>query len=129
MNVSMPTNSFDGEMLKRYLGAIDESDDELLDLKVEHLNACKPIRARIKNTMKEARNAGLNMESFRALVAKHRSERKIEQRIAELEADAAADLAEMKRSMGVLADTPLGQAALERAAQQHGGDALDSLGA
>lgn len=121
------SNGYDPEMLNRYLGEIDSADDELLQLKVDHLSACKSPRARIKNIMKEARNSGVNAEAFRALVAQHRAERKIEQQLADLEADDRASYEEMQRALGGLGDLPLGQAALDKARPQ--GDALDSLGA
>jgi uncharacterized protein (UPF0335 family) len=121
------SNGFDPEQLANYLAEIDKCDDSLLSLKLEHLNNCKAPRARIKNLMKEARGAGLNMEAFRTVVAKHRSDRKIEQRLSELEADDAADYEEMLHALGEFGDTPLGEAALKRARPQD--DKLDNLSA
>jgi uncharacterized protein (UPF0335 family) len=119
------SNGFDPEQLNKYLSELDAADDKLLSLKLEHLNNCKAPRARIKNLMKEARGAGLNMEAFRAVVAKHRSDRKIEQRLSELEADDAADYEEMLHALGEFGDTPLGEAALKRARPQD--ESLDTL--
>lgn len=118
-------NGFDSEQLEKYLGEIDKADDELVSLKSEHMIACKVPRARIKSTMKEARNAGLNMEAFRAVVAKHRSERKIDQRLAELEADDRSDFEAMREALGDYGTTPLGEAALRAAGPK--GERLDQL--
>jgi uncharacterized protein (UPF0335 family) len=112
------SNGFDAEVIGRYLDEIDDADDELLKLKSEHMLACKPVRARIKNTMKEARNAGLNMEAFRTVIAEHRANRKIDERIAELEEDDRQDYEAMRQALGKFGDTPLGSAALQRAKQR-----------
>ena len=119
------SNGFDGDTLAKYLGEIDKADDELLSLKIEHMLACKPLRAKIKGVMKQARGDGLNMAAFRTVVADHRSKRKINERIAELEQDDRADFEEMQRALGDYGSTPLGEAALKRARPQD--EALDEL--
>jgi hypothetical protein len=119
------SNGFDGDQLKAYLAEIDKADDALIKLKVEHMSACKAPRGRIKAVMKEARET-VNIEAFRAVVKKHRAERKIEQRIDELEADDRADYDSMLDALGAFADTPLGDAALKKA-KPKGGDKLDTL--
>lgn len=118
-------NGYDAEQLEKYLAEIDKADDDLLRLKSDHMTACKGPRGRIKGVMKEAREAGLGMEAFRTIVAKRRADRKIEERIAELEADDKADYLAMKEALGDYGDTPLGEAALKRAAPK--GEQLDTL--
>lgn len=122
------SNGFDGEQLDRYLAEIDKADDELIGLKVDHMRACKGPRGRIRGVMKEARESGANIEALRTVIAKHRAERKIEQRISELEADDLADFEEMQRALGEFGDTPLGEAALKRAQPKSDDGALDRLG-
>lgn len=128
------SNGFDGEQLERYLDEIDKADDKLLKLKSDHMLACKAPRAAIKGVMKEARNAGVNMNAFRSVVAKHRSERKIEEQIAQLEADDHADYQQMLIALGDFGTTELGEAALKRAeppadpAARKDEDALAQLG-
>lgn len=119
-------NGFDPDQLGKYLDEIDRADDELLKLKTEHMASCKAPRGRIKQTMKEARGAGINMAAFRTIVAKHRADRKIEEQIAELEKDDLADFEEMQRALGDFGDTPLGAAALDRAKPKTD-EALDNL--
>jgi hypothetical protein len=77
--------------------------------------------------MKEARESGVNMEALRTVIAKHRSERKIEQRISELEADDAADYEAMLEALGAFGDTNLGKAALRKAKPKGGSDKLELL--
>ena len=119
------SNGFDGDQLNSFLDKIDDADDELLSLKSDHMAACKKPRAKIRETMAEAKEAGLNMAAFRTVVAQRRAERQVEKKIAELEADDAADYAAMQEALGPFGDTPLGAHALERAKPRE--DALDSL--
>lgn len=111
----MPSNGYDGQELERYLQSIDSADDELDTLKGEHMTACKGPRGRIKDTLAAARDAEINMPAFRAFLAKHRAERKQAKRVAELEADDANEYEMMRNALGEFGETPLGQAALERA--------------
>jgi DUF1009 family protein len=117
----------DGKQLDKYLREIDKADDRLIKLKVEHMDACKGPRGQIRNIMKEARERGVNMEALRTIVAKHRAERKIEQRIDELEADDHNDYESMLEALGEFGATDLGQAALRKAKPKGGSDKLDSL--
>lgn len=119
------SNGFDPEQLERYLDEIDKADDQLLSLKSEHMQKCKGPRGRIRETMKSAKEAGLNMSALRTIVAEHRSKRKIEEKIAALEADDQADYEAMREALGGLADMPLGEAALNKTRPQ--GEQLDSL--
>jgi hypothetical protein len=120
-------NGFTGQQLDKYIKEIDQADDELIELKIDHMNACKGPRGRIREVMKEAREAVDNIAAFRALVAKHRAERKIEARIAEMEADDRDDYEAMQDALGAFADTDLGKAALRKAKPKKGSDKLDNL--
>ena len=119
------TNGFDTEALRSYLETIDQADDDLLALKSQHMLGCKAPRSRIKEAMAAAREAGLPMTSFRAVVAAHRAERKVAARLAELEQDDLDQFEQMQAALGAYADTPLGQAALNRVKGRDGD--LDSL--
>jgi hypothetical protein len=121
------SNGFDPDLLNSYLSRIDEAYDELLSLKGEHMQACKAPRARIKNVKAEAKQAGLNMAAFNTAVAAHLAERKIGEKIAALEADDRADYEAMREALGPFGNTPLGEAALNRA-KPRGEEALDTLG-
>jgi hypothetical protein len=76
--------------------------------------------------MATAREAGINMAAFRAVVAEHRNARNLAQRLAGLEADDAEDFAAMCDALGAFGDTELGKAALQRA-KPKGGENFDSL--
>lgn len=117
----------DGKQLDKYLREIDKADDKLIALKIDHMEQCKGPRGRIRNIMKEARESDVNMQALRTLVANHRAERKIEQRIAELEADDRNDYDSMLEALGEFGDTDLGQAALRKAKPKGGSEKLDTL--
>jgi hypothetical protein len=121
------SNGFDGDQLDKYLDQIHDADDELVALKTEHMRACKVPRGKIRSVMTQAKAEGLNMAAFRAVVAKARAERKVDQTIAELEADDKADFEAMQAALGDYGSTPLGEAALKKAAPKDDG-ALDRLG-
>jgi uncharacterized protein (UPF0335 family) len=120
-------NGFSGDDLNKYLTEIDKADDKLIGLKIDHMQACKGPRGNIRNIMKEARESGVNMEALRAVIAAHRSDRKIELRIAEMEADDRDDYEAMQEALGAFGDTDLGKAALKKAKPKKGSDKLDEL--
>jgi hypothetical protein len=111
------TNGYDADKLNGYLDQIADVDDELQSMKGEYMQRCKGPRAKIKEILATAKEAGINMVAFREVLAKHRDERKQERRIADLEADDASAYELMLTALGEFGDTPLGQAALDRAKQ------------
>jgi hypothetical protein len=115
-----------GDELRGYLETVAAADDELLTLKSAHMQSCKAPRKKIRETIGEAKRNGINVTALRELIARDRSKRRHDRRIAQLEADDAEDYASMEAALGGLADTPLGQAALARA---KGEEALDNLSA
>lgn len=123
------SNGFEGEQLERYLKEIEKADDELASLKSSHMEACKQPRSWVRDTMASAKEAGINMAAFRAVVVAHRADRKVDARIAELEADDAADFEAMQEALGAFGDTDLGKAALRKAKPRKGkgSEKLDTL--
>jgi uncharacterized protein (UPF0335 family) len=119
------SNGFDRDQLQGYLEEIAHFDGELLSLQSDYMQKCKGPRAAIREVMKAAKEAGMNMKALREVVADDRAKRRRERRIDELEADDLQDYQAMKEALGEFGDTPLGEAALKRAKQNEG--ALDSL--
>ena len=123
------TNSHNRDALQRYLGAIDGEDDELATLKDEYIERCKGPRERIRDVVKAAEENGVNVVAFRALLKKHRSDRRQERRVAELEPDDALSYEMMVGALGDFGSTELGQAALNRAKpRQDGDETLNTFG-
>jgi hypothetical protein len=108
------SNGYDGEQLQRFLKQIGKQHDELDKLKSEHMGKCKGPRGKIKETMKAAREAEIDMPALRVKVAQHLAERKHQKRVEALEADSAEALELINAALGDLADTPLGKAATAR---------------
>jgi hypothetical protein len=122
-------NGYDLEALAGYLESIDREDDELLSLRGDYMKRCQGPRGRIRDVMLSVNEAGVNMVSFRTLLAKHRADRKVAKQIAELEADDRSSYEQMLDALGPFGDTELGRAALDRAKpKDNGDDALSSLG-
>jgi hypothetical protein len=101
--------------LENYLRAIDEQDDALDTLRADYMNDCKGPRGRIKVTMSEIREAGINIVAFREILSERRAERRHQKRLGALEDDDLHAYEDMERALGEFADTPLGEAALDRA--------------
>jgi hypothetical protein len=116
--------------IAHYLKGIDVADDELASLRGSYMASCKGPRATIREIKREARDAGVNMKAFNAVLKDHRAERARLKRIAELENDDAFSYEQMREALGELGDTPLGSAALGRTkgrGGKSGDEALDSL--
>ena len=109
------TNGFDPKQLNGYLSEIDVNDIEIERLKEDCKRECEPYRERIKDIIKAAKDAGINMAAFKVVLAEHRAEKRIDRRIAALDMADRADYEAMVDALGLLADTPLGEAALRRA--------------
>jgi hypothetical protein len=111
------TNGYDKDQLQSYLDEVAEQDDALLSLKSDYMNACKGPRSKIKDILARAKEADINMVAFREVLAKHRDVREQERRIADLEDDDRSAFELMLDALGEFGNTPLGQAALDRAKQ------------
>jgi len=111
------SNGYDRDELNGYLAEVAEQDDELDSLRGQYMASCKGPRGKIKEILARAKESGLNMIAFRELLAKRRDERKQERRVADLEMDDRNAYDLMLDALGEFGDTPLGQAALDRAKQ------------
>jgi hypothetical protein len=68
-------NGFDSTSVKRFLGEAMRIHDKLDEAKIEHMNNCRDIREPLKGIETAARNAGLPLSAFRALVKAELAER------------------------------------------------------
>jgi len=102
--------------LKGYLTEIDRCDDQLDTLRAEYMNDCKPVRGEIADICASAKESGLNMKSFRAILRKHRADRRHDKHLGKLDLADLSDYKSMEEALGDFIDTPLGQAAAARAA-------------
>jgi hypothetical protein len=100
--------------LKGYLAEIDRCDDQLDNLHADYMNECKPIRSDIAEICSSAKENGLNMKSFRAVLRKHRADRRHDKHLAKLDLADLSDYKSMEEALGDFIDTPLGRAAVQR---------------
>jgi hypothetical protein len=119
----------DNSNIANFLSAIDAADDELASLRGSYMQQCKGARATIKEVKGEAKEAGVNMKAFGAVLKDHREERARQKRVAALEAEDADTYESMREALGEFGSTPLGEAALDRKKRARGSKegSLDSL--
>ena len=122
------TNGFERAVTEGLLKEIDHLDEQLASLKGEYMNACKGPRGDIADVFKAAKDKGLPMRAFRALVKNRRLDKKMSANVDRLEGDDQAHYEALVVGLGDFCDLPLGQAALRRARPDAEGP-LDSLNA
>jgi uncharacterized protein (UPF0335 family) len=118
-------NGYDKAALTSIVGEIEGCMADLLSERGSYMQRCRSIRERITDAYERAKEAGIPVKELRLLVRNRAREAKIEQSIAELEADAQATYELLYDALGDFKSTPLGEAALDKAKPK--GETLDSL--
>jgi len=113
----MAGNGYDRAQLEALLGEIDDADMRLASLKGEYMQSCKGPRGDITAVFERAKEAGMPMRAFRALVKNRRLGKKQQSNVDRLEDDDRAEYAQLADAFG--ADTPFGEYAARRANPQH----------
>lgn len=123
------TIAIDGTKAKRFVQEIERHHDTLETFKGEHMSRCKSVRELISENYDLAADAGINKKALKAFVKARALKRKL--------TDTRADLEEGVETFDMIAAAigedfgglPLGQAALNRAAETRAenGAALDDL--
>jgi uncharacterized protein (UPF0335 family) len=121
-------NGFDREVTERLLRDIDAADAQLASLKGEYMEECKAPREDIANVFQQAKDKGLPVRAFRALVKNRRLDRQMHANVNRLEDDDQANYDALLVGLGDFIDLPLGQAA-ERRARPATEESLNSLAA
>lgn len=121
------SNGYDREQLDALLVEIDQADDELASLKGEYMQHCKNPRETISEVFDRAKEAGIPVRAFKTFVKNRRLEKQQAANIGKLQDDQRAEYDQIAEAIGPFADTPLGQAALDRA--RPGEAELDNLAA
>jgi len=68
-------NGFNATTVNRFLGEVLRVHDKLDEAKIEHMNNCREIREPIKRIEKQAKDAGIPLAAFRALIKSELAER------------------------------------------------------
>jgi hypothetical protein len=123
------TNGYSSDLVKGLFAEIDRQDDELASLRGSYMEECRGPRAQIKEIKGRAREEGINPVAFNELLAQHRTARAEQKRLAKMDPEDADAFNLLEQALGEFVDTPLGEAALNKARPKPSGDeVLDSLG-
>jgi|SRR5215471_7795076 len=121
------SNGPDRQFVETLLTEIDDADDRLASLKGEYMASCKAPRQDITTVFERAKEAGMTIRAFRALVKNRRLDRQMAGNVKKLEADDQVAYDDLVTLLGDFCDLPLGQAALSRARPMEHEAALDSV--
>jgi len=114
MDAQAGGNGFPNQAVVRDVVArIEEQLSELLSERGKYMQRCRNIRERIGEIYDEAKDEhSLPKKVLRKLIRTRELERRIENSIAELEADDRQTYEMLEDALGDFGETPLGQAAL-----------------
>lgn len=102
-------NGIDSEKANMYADSIHKLLDEMETMRGETMAEIKDIYESAKD------NAGIPKKLFRMSIAEERAKRKRDAREADLEESERNELDQLRHALGMLEDTPLGQAAMGNA--------------
>lgn len=105
---------FDPQIVGGFVRRIENVMDELLSERGSYMAACKALRGDITDILTEASQAGVPRRELKAAIKARELARKIDALRAGVELVETYD--DIRRALGDLADTPLGQAASRGAA-------------
>lgn len=106
---------------QRWVDEIERHHETLATYQGEYLNRCKSVRELISGCYDAAKEAGIPRVELRAVIKERALLAKIEALREDMEPEQRETLDQIKFSLGMLADLPLGEVALARS------DAIDSL--
>ena len=109
-------NGFDPEKAKSFVSRIENLNDDMETLKAEHMSKCKAVREDIKDVIAEAKNEGIPASALKAVVKVRALERKAAAERDNLDNEIQGDFDNLRLALGDLAETELGQAALDKVA-------------
>jgi hypothetical protein len=119
-------NEPSAEHVKQAVEAIEKLDADLLAEKVAYMNRCKTIRKIKADRYDQASDRGIGKKLLKTKIKERSLHRRIDGLTADLEADERSEYEMISEKLGEFADTPLGGAALARAAD--GRDAASHAG-
>ena len=115
------SNGFDPSVLKRFVGEIDKFKDAIASRQGEYMKFCRDQRDLISGVFDRAKDAGIPRAELKVVLKERDLQRKIEALRDNFEDDQAETYDQIKLSLGMISDLPLGQASLARSS------AIDSL--
>jgi uncharacterized protein (UPF0335 family) len=110
-NITKAGNTLDKKIVDQFIADWERAEAEIRTIKAENAKRCRDVQERRDGILKVVKGAGMTAKAFKATVKIRAKEREIEAIEAELEDDDADSFEQIQAALGVLADTPLGQAA------------------
>jgi hypothetical protein len=115
------SNQFDATVLKRFVGEIEKHHDQIASYKGEHAQRVKSVQEMISDVYDRAKDSGVPKRELKAVIKERALLKKIEALREDMEEEQAETYDQIKHSLGMLSDLPLGEVALKRS------KAIDSL--
>lgn len=109
-------NGFDPEKAQSFVSRVENLNQDMETLKAEHMAKCKAVREDIKDVLEEAKGEGIPKGALKAVIKVRELERKAERARDDLDSDVQGDFDNLRLALGDLAETELGQAAMDKAA-------------
>lgn len=108
------TNGFDAEKVGPYVDRIENLQDEIDGIMLEAREKCEPLRADIAGIKKDSREEdSIPARELNSVIRKRRLLRKADGVRESLSEEQQQNFDDMEKALGMLADTPLGGAALK----------------
>lgn len=120
------SNGIDPKIAQQFNKDILRQHEVLASLRGEYMKKCRDVREIISDIMDRAKDAGIPKKEFKAFLKQQELRAKAEAVIEKLEEDEQEIFEMIREAIGGLADTPLGQAALNRAEAKAAKKAKDS---
>jgi uncharacterized protein (UPF0335 family) len=108
-------NGFDPALLKGYVERIDNLKDEMASAKGSYMKTARECRDAINDVLTEAKDKGIPKKELKAVLKARDYTRKADAAREDLEGDAQDTFDAIAHALGLFADTPLGQAAMQAA--------------
>ena len=108
-------NGYDPEMTREFVDSIEENQAEIDGIMQAAKDKCAPIRETIAGIKKDAADKGLPRLELNKVLQKRRLLRKADQIRELLSAEQQDNLDQLEQALGMLAETPLGAAAMQAA--------------
>lgn len=119
------SGSFEPKKAKSFIERIEAINQEIASEQGEFMSRCKALKEDIALILEEAKSAGIAKKPLRAVLKTRELELKLEAQRDDLEDEQQDTYDAIRHAIGDLAETPLGEAALSRAAA--GREAVDAL--
>lgn len=120
-------NSPTDEEVRDAVAAIEACYGELLSERMAYMGRCKQIRQRMSGQYDIAAEKGIPRKALKLKVKERELERKIDALTEDLEPEEQDSFEMISAKLGDFANTPLGQAALDRAPRAEGGQSQQSM--